>query len=306
MNIIGHQKILNLLDRSLKRDSISQAYLFAGPESVGKFTIAQEFAKSAINGTDFISSVSRKRDEKSRPLLDLIIVEPEKEEKRGITKEKEIKIEQIRKARKNLLLFPFQRKYKVLIVDNAHRMNEASQNALLKILEEPNSTSVIILVTHDESRILPTLKSRCQKILFSLVSEEKIKKGLEKKGMLVSNELISLSLGRPGIALTISDKREEFLLRQEALEQLQGLPAQSLNQRLEMAEELSKNIVKTAKKLELWIWITRLQGLKEFQRKEQSGQKNFSRAELIEKSLSVLQQTNANSRLVLENLLINL
>ena len=84
---IGHQKIVSLLEKSLKKGKIAQAYLFVGPESVGKFTLAKDFSEKIIDGES--------------PSLDLIIIEPEIEtNKKGIVKEKEIKIEKIKEAQK--------------------------------------------------------------------------------------------------------------------------------------------------------------------------------------------------------------
>lgn len=300
MNIIGHQKIINLLDRSIKGGKIVQAYLFSGPESVGKFTLARIFAQALITDTPILPIIGM--NEQSNKLLDLIIIEPEREEKRGVIKEKEIKIDQIRDAQKNLLLFPYSGKYKVLIVNNAHRMSEMAQNSLLKILEEPNSTSVIVLVTHDYNKILPTLKSRCQKINFSLVAGEEIKKRLENMKIKNDDEIITLSLGRPGIALTLCEDKEKFNAWQKSVDDLKKLPSLNINQRLEKAEELSKNIVETVKKLELWIWMLHLESFES----EDKGEINFKAIEKIEKSILDITQTNAGSRLILENLLINI
>jgi len=299
--IIGHQKIIQFLSRSINKGKIVQAYLFSGPENVGKFTIAKLFAESIIKGSNLINTDVNGNNNN----LDLIIVEPEKEKKKGVIKERDIKIEQVREARKNLLLFPYQGKYKVLIINNAHKMNDTAQNSLLKILEEPNSTSVIVLVTHNHLMILPTLRSRCQRINFSLVSEDKIKEVLKEKKVRNIDELSSLSMGRPGMSVILSEDEEEFSMRRRTLADLRKLPSLNINQRLNMAEELSKNIVQAVKKLELWIWIMRLEELEKAESQSFSKGGNFNRIEMIEKSLAVLQQTNANSRLVLENLLIN-
>lgn len=298
--IIGHQKIINLLDRSVKKGKIAQSYLFSGPESAGKFTLAKIFARALIENKGDWSDWGNKGDGENA--VDLMVVEPEKEEKKGVVKEKEIKIEQIREARKNLLLFPYSGKYKVLIINNAHRMSESAQNSLLKILEEPNSTSIIILVTHEKKRILPTIQSRCQKINFSLVSEKDIEEGLEKKKLKFSNEFAVLSLGRPGIAISLCEDSRKLKLWQETLFDLDNLPKLDLNQRLEKAEELSKNTPEAIKKLELWIWTLRSKSLLS----ENRPKEYFKQIEMIENSISDISRTNASSRLILENLLINL
>lgn len=302
--IIGHQNIINLLDRSLKKGKISQAYIFSGPESVGKFLLARIFAKSLIEEEDF-AKACRKGDEKiTHP--DLLIIEPEKDEKRGVVKEKEIKIEQIKEAQKSLLLFPYQGKYKILVINNAHRMNSTAQNSLLKTLEEPNSTSIIILIAHYEQKILPTLRSRCQRIKFSLVDDLEIKKGFEASGKKITDEIISLAMGRPGAALELVNNKEELIMRNKTLDNLANLSSLNINDRMKMAEDMSKNIVEAIKKLEIWIWLLRSSYLSNMKSKKIGASDNFRKIEMIEKSLHVLRETNANSRLVIENLLINL
>ncbi len=298
--IVGHSKIIELLERIIGKNNISHAYLFSGPESVGKFTLAKIFARNIISGTKLPLLPSGKSADVGNDNLipDLVILEPEVEEKRGITKERDIKIEKVREIQKNLSLFPYKGKYKVLIVNNAHKMTEESQNALLKTLEEPNATSIIILVAHEEGKILPTVKSRCQKIKFNLVSDDEIKKNLSSAAPATLEQLISLSLGRPGLAVRMIKDKEEFNLRRDALEKLKSLPKAGINQRLKIAEELSKNISETVKKMELWIWALHAPALKDT--------RLFKIIGKMDESLNEIKNTNANAKLVLENLLLNL
>ena len=83
MNIIGHQKIINLLDKAIQKMLSARLIFFPAAEKVGKFTVAMEFAEKIIGNKD-----------KTNP--DLIIIEPEVEEKKGLIKQRDIKIEQIR------------------------------------------------------------------------------------------------------------------------------------------------------------------------------------------------------------------
>ncbi len=296
---IGHQKIINLLERNLRKGKMAQAYLFSGPESVGKFTLAKIFSESLIKGDSSILRNTKARNSIGG-LLDLMIIEPKREEKRGITKEKDIKIEQIREAQKNLLLFPYSGKYKVLIINNAHRMTISAQNSLLKILEEPNNTSIIILVTYEAGNILPTLRSRCQKINFSLVDNRKIIEGLEKNGKKSSREITGLLLGRPGVAIELNENRKKLANWREAIINLEKIPSLGINDRLNMAEKMSKNMPENIKNLELWIWTLHFQGEKG------AGMDNFRRIELIENAILMATENNANGRLILENLMLNL
>ena len=270
-------------------NKISQAYLFSGPESVGKFILAKIFAKGVIkgNGLNFNS------DEKM--LADMIILEPEVEEKKGIIKEKEIKVEHIRNIQKNLSLFPYDGKYKVLIINNAHKMSISAQNALLKILEEPNETSIIILATHNDSKIVSTIKSRCQRINFSLVDVEEIKD-------ISNSDVANFSMGRPGKALKMIENKEELDDAKKEYEYIIRFSDVGINERLKLAEKMSSDSMKLIKKLEFWMWIIRLEAL-------ENGNKGFfgfKTIEKIEKSLETIKNTNANARLVIENLFLEI
>ncbi len=303
---IGHQKIINLLDRSVKKGKIAQAYLFSGPESVGKFTLARLFAECLINAIDttlLYSNVVQVGEVRKNNLVDLAIIKPEKEEKKGVVKEKDIPIKQMREAQKFLLTYPLWGKYKVLIIDNAHRMTGSAQNSLLKILEEPNSTSIIILVTHQLEKIFPTLKSRCRRINFSLVDEKAIKEGLRQMKIEAGSEIFNFSLGRPGLVIKLAENKETLDSWREFAESLKKISSLGINERLALAEKLSKNIPEAVKKLEIWIWSLRNKTLSD---KSGFSGENFRKISLIEKSVFEITETNANSRLALENLLINL
>jgi DNA polymerase III subunit delta' len=288
MKIIGHQKIARLLEKSIQNGRIAQAYLFSGPESVGKFMLAKEISGKIIGGDDFA--------------LDLIIIKPEIEtNKKGISKEKEIKIDKIKEAQRELFLFPYRGKYRVLVIDNAHKLNESSQNALLKILEEPNKTSVIILVTHEEDKIIPTIRSRCQKIQFNLVSQKEMEEKLFNKD---DTELISFSMGRPGLIVKMKNNEEEAESLKNIRQRFKSLSNSGINKRLELAEELSLNIPEAVRKMEFLIWTMHEEAMENPESPETI--KSLKIADKLSESLEQIKNASANSRLILENLLLNI
>jgi hypothetical protein len=297
MNFVGNKKAVNFLEKSIEKGKIAQAYLFSGPENIGKFILAKIFSRSLIVGESFDAEI----DKDFRNILDLIILEPEIEEKKGIIKEKEIKVEHIRKVQKDLSLFPYSGKYKVLIINNAHRMSLASQNAILKSLEEPNGTSIIILITHKDSEIISTIKSRCQKINFSLVSSEEIEKALEgNKG---NSNLTIFSMGRPGLAFKISNDPEELEQKEHDFLDFRNFSSLGINERLKLAEKMSADLTRAEKKLEFWIWLIR----SEIGKKGESGNFfSFQAIKKIEKSLEKVKNTNASPRLVIECLFLEI
>ncbi len=305
MKFIGNVKAVRLLEKSIESSKLSQAYLFSGPESVGKFTLAKLFASFLIfgkNNIDLDMSMigGDKEFENNNEFFDLIIVEPEVEEKRGIKKEKDIKIEKIREAQNDLIMFPYNKKKKVLIINNAHRMTISAQNALLKSLEEPNKTSVIILVTHNDPAIIPTIKSRCQKINFFLADIEEMEKMLEDEK---NKEIIEFSMGRPGLALKMKENKEEFNARKKDFEELSEFSSLGINERFSLAEKMSANPTETFGKLEFWMWIIRLESRK---RGLSNGFFSFKTIEKIDNALKTMKNTNVNTRLAIENLFLEI
>jgi DNA polymerase III subunit delta' len=295
MVFIGNEKAVKFLKNCIEKEKIFQAYLFSGPESVGKFVLAKSFARSIIKRENFSDNF----DDEKMP-LDLLLIEPEIEK----GKEKGIKIEQVRKARKDLSLFPYEGRFKILIINNAHKMNDSAQNALLKILEEPNATSIIILITHQENKILPTIKSRCQKINFSLAKSEDIERGMAKNGHSLENknDLAYLSTGRPGKANNLAKNETEYRQAKEESNQLKEIISGGTNFRLRTAEEMSADSQRAIQTLKLWTWILRI-------KTDESQKIRLDKAaiiEKIEKTLEILSNSNANVKMTLENLLINL
>ncbi|HEX8974555.1 MAG TPA: AAA family ATPase [Patescibacteria group bacterium] len=294
MDFIGNKKAIDFLKKAVDGGHVNHAYLFSGPESVGKSTLAKMFAQHVILGKSFdeVDAAFESKD----AILDLAIIAPEITEKNGISKQRDISIETIRDAMQDLSLYPYRGKRKVLIIEDAHKLNVSAQNALLKTLEEPNETTMIILVTHEVDRILPTILSRCQMLNFSLAKNAEISQEF-------TLEIAALSMGRPGLAKILSDNSGEREMHQEALGQLHKILSGSLNEKIKLAEELSKNLPDAINKIKIWIWMLRVKALE-----AQEAQRNsiYATIERIQKSEEVLKKTNANGRLVLEALFVEI
>lgn len=292
MEFIGNEKAVETLTRNLEKGSLNHAFIFSGPERVGKFTLAKAFALAAINGSRLSQQLEQ---EDKQALLDLLIVKPEIVEKNKVAKQRDINIETIREAKLSMSLFPYHGKFKVLIVDDAHKLNIAAQNALLKILEEPNATSIMILVTHELDRILPTILSRCQVINFSLAKDEEMATHFP--------DLAALTIGRPGLGNLLRNDAEEKQFRYDAHQQFEKILNGSISEKFALAEEYSKDVVKTLQRMDIWIWELRKKSAvtSDMERSE-----IYVKIEKIQKALNFLKRTNANSRLILETLLMDL
>lgn len=289
VNIVGHQKIIKSLGRSIEKNSISQAYIFSGPGNLGKFSIACDFAKKIIGG-DFL-----------RINPDLMIVSPQAQEKNGKTKKNEIKIEAIRDLKNQLSMTAQSGKYKVAIIDEADRLNKASQNALLKTLEEPFPNTVLILIVQDPEKLLPTIKSRCQVKRFTLVSEREIEK-IIPPGSKEREKIIFWSLGRPGLAKKLAENKEELKKREDEFAQFEGYFTKNITEKFLLAEYLSKDTENLIKKMNLWLIILRNQLFHE--KSKISSKKIINLIDKVGLAINILKDTNSNARLVLENLFL--
>ncbi len=138
-------------------------------------------------------------------------------------------------------LKPFEGRSRVVIIDPADEMNASAQNAFLKTLEEPPPQVVFLLVTADESRLLPTIRSRCRRLELRLPSLADVETALLERGVEEEKArlLARLSAGRIGWALEAAADPSLLERRKETLDQAAALASMSVAQRLELAERLA-------------------------------------------------------------------
>ena len=212
--------------------------------------MAKEFASRLINGFD----ESGKRND--QPSVDLFVVEPEQETVKGVVKERDISAESARDAAKFLGSFPYESEKKVLIIRDAHRLTETAQNTLLKTLEEPPAYAVIILVTHDIGKILPTILSRCQQIRFHLVPAQEIMDAANADSTFLSlspKNGFLFDLGRPGLVIRSCQDDAEFDEQAAILEKLMHLSHVPLRERLALSEACAANVSRTMRIMMWWV-----------------------------------------------------
>lgn len=298
MLIVGHQNIRERLKKLVAENKISQGYLFFGPESVGKSLCAEEFAYQLVSQPDFESSADQ-----SHP-LDVCIVRPETETKRGVVKQKSISAEAMRAALTFLSRFPAGGKFRVVIVDSAHKLSQTAQNVLLKTLEEPNTTSVIILITHEIGGIIPTILSRVEKVRFDYVPLDEMNRVRDALSEDERKKIAQFffSLGRPGMILRATREPENFFEERKKLERLFKLSSLGLNERLQLAEELAKDVPEGIRLLEWWLPGLHSQAIKNTDAKHTA--RWFELLEKVEETLTLLKTTQSNGRLLFEKLFL--
>ena len=172
-NIIGNDEIKEELKKTIKTKKIANSYIFSGIEGIGKRQFAREFAKNimCLQGGDCKDTCEscKKFEEKSNPNYEEI---NSNEYKKDIITIDQIREKIVNKAYEK----PIISNKKVYVINDADKMNEPAQNALLKTLEEPPHYVVIILIVSNDNAILPTIKSRCVIVKFNSLTNDEIKK----------------------------------------------------------------------------------------------------------------------------------
>jgi DNA polymerase-3 subunit delta' len=212
-DIIGQKRQIEQLERARTSGRVAHAYLFFGPDGVGKERVAFAFARALNCESDTSAPCGscescKKIGKNAHPDVRLVASEKELLDRQLIEKEKGgLPSAQIRNAQLDELsdLFrhrPYLGRWKVVVVVDADLMNPNSQNRFLKTLEEPSADSVIILVTAHPEALLPTVRSRCQALAFGPLSTDQVsnflktQRALDEKRARVLAAMAQGSLGR--------------------------------------------------------------------------------------------------------------
>jgi DNA polymerase-3 subunit delta' len=243
-DIIGHRKLVALLRRSIERRSLPPSLILSGPQGVGKRMAAMSVAQ-AVNCLERSTSLAATPEDWDACGVcaackriargvhpDVLVIEP--------NDKGNIKIDQVREAIDRSGYRPFEGRVRVTIVDQADGLERSAQNALLKILEEPPSTSLFMLVTAWPDLLLPTVRSRCPQLRFRPLDAADVAAILVRQGTPETDAvaIAALADGSVGRALEITES-DVTGARDVALRVLQdAASSDDVRRRMESAKEL--------------------------------------------------------------------
>jgi DNA polymerase-3 subunit delta' len=277
--ILGHQRQINFLKKILDSGKIPHALLFSGQKGLGKKKIALEFISWIF---------------KEPPLFhpDFILIEPISQQ---------IQIDQIRELNWRISLKPIKAKMKAAIINSAHLMTKEAQNCFLKTLEEPKGNALIILISEYPHLLLPTILSRCQKIKFFPVKRKEIENYLKEKGLKKEkiNKILEISLGRPEVAIFLSENPEKIKEIENLERDLEKIPKTTISFRFQYLKKTLKRY-NLSEILEIWTVFFRKVFLSSFDKR------SIRILKEIQKINYLILIQNIDQRLALENLILKL
>lgn len=228
-DIIGHRQVVKHLQSAIEGHKVSHAYIVHGEKGAGKTILAEAFATTLqceSGGTEPCMECHSCRQALSKNQPDIIYVTHEKPNT--------ISVEDIRTQLNGTIdIRPYSSPYKIYIVEEADKMNQQAQNALLKTIEEPPEYAVILLLVSNISSLLPTILSRCVTLKLGTVEDSLIKNYLMEKLHLPdysADVCVAFAGGYLGKAIRLASNEDFNEMKKEMLSLLKNLSQMELNE----------------------------------------------------------------------------
>ena len=236
-NIIGQQSIKTHFENAISTGKVSHAYILSGEEGMGKMTLAEAFALSLLcenrdQAPCLVCHSCKQVLSHNHP--DLIYVTHEKPASIGV--------DDIRYQLNDTVgIKPYSSKYKIYIVDEAEKMTQQAQNALLKTIEEPPAYAVIILLTSNQEMFLPTILSRCIQLKLKPLKDREVKDFLIKEKKIPEDKAEvygAFARGNLGKAIHLAESEEFQIVYQTMLALLKHLRGMDIAELMETIRKL--------------------------------------------------------------------
>jgi DNA polymerase-3 subunit delta' len=245
--LVGQPLAVDLLEAALQQKRLAPAYLFAGPEGVGRRLAALRFLEGVLSEGVGCERARRRLEDRNHP--DLVWIEPTfQHQGRLLTRDEaveagvnrrtppQLRLEQIRGVRRALGRQPVESPRGMVVIESTEAMAEAAANALLKTLEEPGH-GLLILLTAAPERLLSTIRSRCQLIRFVRLDRPSVAEVLRRLDAVEQDppELLAMAAGSPGAVL--EHRNRLAALPTELMPRLRHLPNEPM-QALALARDV--------------------------------------------------------------------
>lgn len=239
LDVVGHENIINYFQNAIRIQKFSHAYILNGEDGMGKNLLASIFAAALqceahdVNPCGVCKSC-------------LQAVSGNHPDIKHITHEKaSISVDDIRNQLNNdVQIKPYSSKYKVYIIDEAEKLTEQAQNALLKTIEEPPEYAIILLLTNNSNLFLETIVSRCVNLNLKAVPKESIKKYLMEQVKVPDYQAelsATFSNGNLGKAIQLSNSEEFSFMKEEVVRLMKSVDDYELSQIMETIKKIAEN-----------------------------------------------------------------
>lgn len=298
-DFVGNRATIDYLKQAMMTGNLSHAYLFCGPENVGKTRVGKYFAKLLLcEGNDphtCHDCVSCKLFE-SNNHPDFFLIDKET-----------VLVDEIRDLVSSLDLKPYRGKGKVVLISHAERLTNQALNSFLKALEEPDGQTTIILTTENKKNLLPTIVSRARLINFLPASNKQVfeyingELGVKKQE---ANEITKISAGRVGLAVTLANDPDKTAEITALINQFnQVYKSQDIHEKVFYADKFSKDKDNLLINLQYLEVATREELIQFTPAKKKEITEIVEKLDKIEESREMILK-NANAKLVIEGLLL--
>ncbi len=241
-SIQGQERAIGILQKAIRTDRVHHAYLFAGPDGVGKGKVALAFAQTLLCVDHAESPCGHcthctRIAENQHP--DVLRLEPDRSKARHV-----IKIEHVRNLTRQVNFRPYEGRRRVIIIDDAETMTEEDSNALLKTLEEPTGETLFVLLTSQARLLLATIRSRCQTLRFAPLDTALVRQILLTEGVPEDTAKVAAAFSEGSVGQAMALTQEGALeTRRAILERLGSLDRSSALPVFSFAQDLaSKNV----------------------------------------------------------------